>query len=156
MPWLVSYFEVWTFLPWFEQWIGVAWDIIIFSILTSSMFDFFTLKFSHYILGLMGSTYSSEIQKSIFLRAHQLAPEYVENIFLVPQKEKLTQYWSALDFWKIKFEKSCWPNLNFLSISKLTFAGHTGSKIGGIKSWTSLQTIYGIVFTNHIGYQLCS
>ena len=33
-----------------------------------------------------------------------------------------------LDFWKIGFEKSSWMNLIFLSISKLNFAGYTGSK----------------------------
>ena len=43
----------------------------------------------------------------------------------------LTPYWSALAFWKIKFEKS--SSTNWIcnmqkSISKLIFAGYTGSK----------------------------
>ena len=43
----------------------------------------------------------------------------------------LTPYWSVLDFWKIKLEKSSSTDCLFSlqkSISKLIFAGYTGSK----------------------------
>ena len=49
--------------------------------------------------------------------------------------------WSALDFWKKKFEKFSLMNLVFnlqKSISKLIFAGNTGSKN---PLWNSIQFI---------------
>ena len=44
-------------------------------------------------------------------------------------KTLLSPCWSAVDFWKIKFEKSSWTNLIFCPhILKLNFAGYRGSK----------------------------
>ena len=46
----------------------------------------------------------------------------------ISKQSILSPYWSALDLWRIEFEKSSWMNLTFLSTSNLNFAGYTVSK----------------------------
>jgi hypothetical protein len=47
----------------------------------------------------------------------------------IPSKVIFAPYWPALNFRKIEFQKILMDQLDFLSISKLNFAGYTRSKI---------------------------
>ena len=55
--------------------------------------------------------------------------EIMKLVFRPDSLSSLLSYWSALDFWKIEFEKSSWTNLYFsLGILNMNFAGYTGNK----------------------------
>ena len=69
----------WTLLPCFEQWIGVAWDIIIFSILTSSMFEFI-LPWRFPRIFWVWLSYSTKMQKSMFFKGLTSLPQIMRKL----------------------------------------------------------------------------
>ena len=81
---------LWTFLPCFEQWIGVAWDIIIFSILTSSMFEFI-LPWRFPRIFWVWLSYSTKMQKSMFFKGLTSLPQIMRKLKFI-YSEKATKF----------------------------------------------------------------